>query len=314
MGSLFRGVFLAVLACGTAAPADPPQPTLRPDEGRLYPTVSDPNDPFKMRATCSLEQRERLGLKPHTWDGVVDPEAFAALARLKETIADLEQQAQSTKDAKAVARLHSVQFRDMVFVQIQVMAQEDQRKVLGSLTAAEFRRPCLLASSPGILGYVSRSGLDKLAANPAVAGVCLDDQPIAGRFRPNIDRNALPPECEEAESPGVKEGKVDADVYRALLVTDRVRVTIELSQSAKPPQGDASDPAAAIQARQDSVASAVSADAFWFDSTKDTALLGYVTKEGVQKLWSHPDVARIAIPAARVMPPHKKQGVGPAQP
>ena len=283
------------------------------------PVTVDPNDPENRRAIVPREEREELGLAPHTWTGVVDPEVYATLERQLETIDKLNEA--RTDDAHMILFAMDMRFPGTVYVQVQlkhdpdgqVDSEEDRaairetrHRVLRSLTAAEFRVRQLFERSPGLVGHASREGLDKLAAHPDVAGVCTDDQPLP-EIAKTIYKNDLPPAKpgEAADEPGVAEGRVATDVYRALSLTDRVEVTVSLRDDLLPPRTDVSADVWArdrlrkevVRRARDRFLASFNADELraWSVSPGHLSMCAFVNREGVEKLGQHPDVRRIQL-------------------
>lgn len=283
------------------------------------PLTVDPNDPEKRRAIIPRDEREQLGLVPHTWTGVVDPQAYAALERQHEILERLNEA--RTGDAQMILFAMDMRFPGSVYVQVllkhdpdgrvdpeenRAAIREAQHRVLRSLTAAEFRVVQLFERCPGLVGYATKEGLDKLAAHPDVAGVSLDDRPLPETPK-TIYQNDLGPAKpgEAADEPGVAEGRVDADVYRALGLTDRVLVTVVLGDHLLPPRTD--EPAdgwardrlrteAARQAR-DRFLAGFNADELrtWSVDVDRPVFCAFVNREGVDKLGQHPDARRIHL-------------------
>lgn len=302
------GILVLLLGTGTAL-GEPPR----------VPVTVDPNDPEKRRTIIPRGEREELGLAPHTWTGVVDPQAYATLEKQHEVLERLNKA--RTDEAEMILFAMDMLFPGSVYVQVllkhdpdgQVDSEENrtairekQRRVLRSLTAAEFRVQQLFERAPGLVGYASKEGLDKLAAHPDVAGVCTDDQPLPEKPK-TIYQNDLPPARpgEAADEPGVAEGRVDADVYRALSLTDRVQVTVSLGDHLLPPRTDV--PAdvwardrlrreAARQAR-DRFLAGFNADELrtWGVFVDCPVICAFVNREGVEKLGQHPDAREVQL-------------------
>ncbi|MGQ9652234.1 MAG: hypothetical protein ACUVXJ_19235 [Phycisphaerae bacterium] len=283
---------------------------------RRVQTTPDPNDPEKTRTIIPREEREKLGLTPRTWTGVVDPEVYARLDRLNKTVAELKDRLKKGRDVEAFDALWRIRFKGMVYVQVQLKDRDAQRRVLASLKASEFHAPYLFEKSVGLTGYITKEGLDKLAKNPDVTGVCLDDKPLPGPGK-IMAKDLLPPAKpgEAANEPGVPEKKVDPDVYRAFALGDRVDVAVSLRvELPSRPEELPSDLVARNELReqagqqvQDRVLSALTANEFWLSSRHESGMSGSVTKEGLQKLWRHPDVQRISFPPLMRVPElHKK--------
>lgn len=201
----------AVLACQAAARG----PTSAPARAQV---TADPNDPGKTRTIIPREERERLGLTPRTWSGVVDPEVLARFDRLDKTVASLKDKMTKEKDVKAFNSLWRIRFKGMVYVEVQLKDQDAQRRLLASLKASEFYPECVFQSNAGLTGYVSKDGLDKISKHADVTGVCLDDKPLPAKGAVIFKEHVAPPKPGEntSEMPGVPEKKVDPDVYRLL--------------------------------------------------------------------------------------------------
>jgi len=309
----FLSACLVVLG-GMTAFASPPRVPGRvdPNDPRLYPRVADPNDPEKTRPTISREKREQLGLIPHTWAGVVHPNVYATLDRLNRTVTTLKDRLKTGRDVQAFQALWSMRFKGMVYVQVQVKDKDAGRRVLASVKASEFHVRQLFEGTAGFVGYATKEGLDKLAKNPDVLGVCLDDKPLPGPGK-IIVKDILPPakpgETASAQ-PGVAEGKVDPHVYRAFDLADRVHVMVGLRGESLP---ELTDKGPEMRSRlelrnqaekqlQDRVLSTVSAHDFWVEGRGGPAMHGAITKEGLQELWKHPDVRRIVLPQPLKIP------------
>ncbi|MCK4659264.1 MAG: hypothetical protein KAV82_07045 [Phycisphaerae bacterium] len=294
------------------------------------PVTVDPNDPEKKRTIIPREEREQLGLAPHTWAGVVDPQAYATLKRQHEILERLNKA--RTDDAHMILFAMDMGFPGSVYVQVllkhdadgQVDSEENraairetQHRVLRSLTAAEFRVQQLFEKAPGFVGYASKEALDKLATNSHVAGVCPDDQPLPQKPK-TIYQNDLPPAKpgEAADEPGVAEGRVDADVYRALSLTDRVQVTVSLGDHLLPRRTDvpadvwARDRLRSEAARQarDRFLAGFNADEFRARSVfvDRPVIRALVNREGVEKLGQHSDVRGVQLEQVVYFTPPKR--------
>jgi hypothetical protein len=270
--------------------------------------VADPNDPANTRMAVSPEEREKLGLTPHTWTGVVHPDVYPKLDQLKATVASLKHRLVEEGDKEAWPQLRRVKFEGTVFVQVQLKNKDAQRRVLASLKATEFHPRFLFDGAPGFLGYVTKEGLDKLGKHADVVGVCLDDKPLVESGPKHVLKNDLPPPKpgdESSEHPGVKEGKVDPDLYRAFDLSDRVDVIITFRSDGLPglidspsiqesrAQGQRHEQA--VVQLQNRVLSNLSADDFWLWTRylNSAGAFGWITQEGLQKLSRQPEVQRI---------------------
>ncbi len=173
----------------------------------------DPNHYGKLRIGVPMAERDSLGLALHTWKGVVDPQVYTRLEQLGKEAERFPQ------DFDGVS---PVKFRGMVYVEVEVKTKGDSHAVLKSLTAAEFHVRQIFSQHAGFIGYASKEALDKLGQSPKVVGVCLDTKPIP-IGEPRVRRKDLVSvKTETATQPGVASGKVDANLYRALAIRDRV--------------------------------------------------------------------------------------------
>jgi len=282
------------------------------------PTVFDPNDPEKKRSVVTRAEREQLGLKVKNWDGVVQPEVYATLQGLNET---LENARKNTHTAEAIDLLTRVQFPGTVYVQVRlnsipegsadlgkdpVALRDAQRRVLGSLTAAEFHVRQLFEQSAGFVGHASKEGLDKLATHPDVVSVCLDDQPLPETL-PKADKSqfADPKPGEFSEEPGLKARRVEAKVYEGLTQSDRFFVAVSLESKGEPlpmltdvpgeMQQRGREHDVAVRRLQDRVLSTLNADDFWLGTRLGSGFYGYINRPGLEKLWKHPEVTAIGL-------------------
>lgn len=271
--------------------------------------TADPNDPEKTRPVVPREEREKLGLTPKTWTGVVQPEVYARLDNLKKAMASAREKVNAgTKDERVFqAWWAGTQTEGTVYVQIHLKDQAAQRRVLASLKASEVQRPYLFTKLPALTAHVTKEALDKLAESPDVLGVCLDDKPVPDTRRGIITKDGLPAlkaGDESGEQPGVKEGKIEAEVYRAFAISDRVRVTVSLRGESLP---ELTDKGPEVRTRlvrrhqaekqlQDRVLASVSADDLELIARIGSGVSAYITREGAHKLARHPDVQRISLP------------------
>jgi len=266
--------------------------------------TNDPNDPENTRPIIPREEREKLGLTPHTWSGVVHPDVYPKFDMLNKVIANLKEKV-NKKDVQAVRVLFGMRFKGTVYVQVQLKDKDTQRRVLASLKASEFHVRQLFDGSAGFVGYVTKEGLDKLVKNPDVIGVCLDDKPLPEKGK-TIYTNDLPPAKpgEAANEPGVAERKVDPDVYRAFALSERVYVIISLHIESLPALGGTtlSEMRVRNELREqaekqlrDRVLSTVSADDLWLWVNLGPGMSGFITKEGLEKLQKQSEVQRIHL-------------------
>jgi len=268
----------------------------------------DPNDPEKTRPVVPVAERERLGLAAKTWDGVVQPEVYTTLHGLNQTVERLK----NAKTVDAVGTLAAVQFEGTVCVQVRLKhdpqgkgdskenkaaLQDVQRRVLGSLTAAEFHVRQLFEGSAGLVGNVSKEGLDKLAKHPDVVSVCLDDKPLPEPL-PVVYEDQLPAPTpgEFADEPGLKAGRVEVKVYQGLKQSNRLYVGVSLEPKEEPLPTSTDVPGemhqrglerdAAVLKLQNRVLSTLSADDFWLWTRLGglPGFYGYINRQGIEKL------------------------------
>jgi len=197
-------------------------------------------------------------------------------------------------------------------VQVRLKEAGAQGEVLASLKASEFRLEYVFEKHPGFLGYANKVALDKLAANPDVAAVCLDDQPLVeGPVKPIYRDDLPPPKAGEAAGPGAKEDQVEPDVHRILAIADRALVLVSLRADSLPEVADPSMQSleknelrrkAARQLRQRVLATLSADDLHQAGGLADSAAVtGFITAKGLQKLCKHPDVVRVS-PVSRARP------------
>lgn len=294
-------VMVYVLALGAAmAFADKPTP-------RREQMTADPNDPGKTRRLISGEQRESLGLRPHTWEGVVDQDVYATLDRLNKAVTSLRERERRGDMAAFQARWR-IRFPDTVYVELHVKEKAARNGVLAGLKASEFHVVHLFENHPGLTGYANKEALDSLAKHRDIVGITLDNKPVPERRKP-IVKDDLPPAKpgEATDEPGVAERKVEADVYRAFALNDRVDVIVNLRGDTIP---EGTEVPSEMLARhelqeqeayrlQNRVLSAVSADGFWLTARMRGAptMTGLINREGLETLWKHPDVVGIGLDA-----------------
>lgn len=280
--------------------------------------IFDPNDPLKSRVIVSREDRERIGLDEKTWPGVVHPNVSQAFERLKIQPEDRIERFKFNQQQR---------FKGSVYVQVHlkhtVVGQADsdknkaaiaavQKRVLGSLTAAEFHLMQGLEKSPGLIGHATKGAIAKLTVHPDVVGVCLDDKPAPQRALPILTKDKLPPlqPDEYANEPGVVSGKAEKEVYQALNIYGRVDLRVSLHPVGEPipklthvrseygARLDAHNKA--VRELEDRVLSTLTADDFWLNSRVGGATMfsGFASREGVEKLLKHPEVTDLFIDVA----------------
>lgn len=273
--------------------------------------TADPNDPTTTRRLIPGQEREALGLKLHTWTGTVDPEVYARLDSLNKMMEKMEERLKTERDEEAFNTLRGMRFPGTVYVQVHLKEAEARHRVLANLNASDFQAPFPFEQVPGLTGYVTKKGLDKLAKNPDVTGVCLDDKPLVTRGATIVKQSFRNVELEEAIAtrPGVAEGKVDPDVYRAFRIRGRVNVLVHLRMGSLPElKGTPAEMRNQWQKRlkaerqlQDEVLATVNAHDFWLWSRIGRDVSADVTQEGLYKLIQHPHVVRVYLPELRQM-------------
>lgn len=271
--------------------------------------TADPNDPEKTRPVVPREEREKLGLTPKTWTGVVHPDVHSKLNELNQRVGKLKERLRKGRDIAAFDALQRVRFEGTVYVQVQLKSDNEsgdiRERVLATLKASEIHAPYLFSKSPALIGYVTQQGLDKLAKNTDVVAICLDDKPFPEKHR-TIYKNDLPPRLPadpSLERPGVKEGKVDPDVYRAFDLTDRVDVSIRFRTESLPtltgPQSEIrtqwEQVKQAEKQLQNRFLSTVSAEDFWLWGRHGAGISGFTSRAGLERLWKHPEVQQVHL-------------------
>jgi hypothetical protein len=178
-----------------------------------------------------------------------------------------------------------------------------ERRVLRTLKGSEFYAVYHFRAVPAFVGYASRDALSKLAANPDVAGVCLDEQPLPQLEHPTSEEfKAARPNEALSEEPGIREGKVEPAVYRAIERNERVNVIITLFRDSSPeetgyPMWPGEQERRASIQLQNRVLDGVNADDFWLHTRiiSSPMIFGQITREGVKKLCTNPNVNRIEL-------------------
>lgn len=243
--------------------------------GPLRPEIDvDPNDPVASRQVITREEREKIGLKPHTWQGVIQGDVRATLDKLGRQITNSNDRLLKGRDDKAFDLLMRIRFQGMVYVEVETK-KDAQRRVLTTLKASEFHVRQVFTKVNGFVGYASVAALDRLAQNPDVIGVCLDDKPL-----PSLPPILLRPRY-----------NLDA----AFKIADHVRVTVVLRSNSIP---QAYDLPSSLQRHQkiadlqDRVLSTVTADDAWVWGRErwSTMMPLSVTKEALAALQKNPDV------------------------
>jgi hypothetical protein len=199
-------------------------------------------------------------------------------------------------------------FKGTVYVQVRLKPNAKVKKVLSGLKASEFHAWHLFPSDAGFIGFASKEALDKMAKNPDVAGVGLDDKPVsAGPVKIILTDELPPPKDHDTsdEQPGVKDGKVRPEVYRAFDVVDRVFVWVLLRGDGLPAVDETLETnerlTQAEKRLRDRVLETMTADDFCLRAGEGlgASFLGFITRDGLQKLLKHPDVFQVRLNAKK---------------
>ena len=268
----------------------------------------DPSDPTKWRPIVSPAERETLGLtdvsgrKPSER---IDPAIRAELEAKKSRVAP-----------------PGVPFPRWSYVEVQFrhrqagkpnseenkkLIRAEQNAILNSLSAAHFALCWRARTLPGFVGYIDQEGLDKLEQRRDVTAVILDPKAIPDA--PTIIcEHMLNPETAGrfGTEPGVKEGRIDADVYRALAQSENgyVFVIVGLNTKSLPAPADdqrgraieSATGEADVDAAQTRVLSMLSpADFMVRNRDLGPGLTGFATREGLLNLIDHPNVNGIEL-------------------
>ena len=213
-------------------------------------------------------------------------------------------------DSQAVQALFRVQYEGAAYVQIQFKDQDAKRRALASVTACDLHVRQVFDNAPALVGYTTNEGLEKLSKSPDVVGICLDDRPLPESDK-IITKNDLPPATpgEVDNEPGVADKKVDPDVYRALKLHDRVYVLVSLTSEplSKPSDGSTDIRSSTAMRKktekqlQDRVLTTLNADEFRLWVRLGPGMGGFVKKNAIAKLLTHPDVRLIRLDERRSM-------------
>lgn len=294
--------FLIALPLGCAPPSQQPRP---------HSYIGDPSDPNGTILRITPDERERIGLRKKTWPGIVHSDVYPRLNSLKASIeAFLEMlRKKNGNDPQAFRYLFDLYFADTVRVEVATRAQSNTenvgRRVLSRLSASEFFTQHVFRGSAGFVGFATKTGLDQLAADPDVIGICIDTQPIPAD-REWFSHNQMPGTANGASTSASMAPirKVKPDVIRALAVTERVNVIISLSPDSLPSEGGSvSERWKRLEAREqaermlsDRVLTTVNADEFWVYNSENCNLWGGITRAGAEKISQHPEVQIIGLP------------------
>ena len=185
-----------------------------------------------------------------------------------------------------------------------------ESRVLSRLTAAEFAVVLAFRSTPAILGYVSAEGLAKLAKEPDVVAVGLDDAPVPER-PPGPAED--PPPRGVLQGPTERRGKVELPVYEALAKSTDGYVELVVSIPCAPLAPGASWEAyeareAEARALQNRVLSSLTAEDCSLKSRSTSCFDVYVNSAGLAKLATHPDVHGVATVGPPIPLPKVRKG------
>ena len=255
-------------------PGDPPH--LRPEE---------------IENRISPEERERLGLPEPTWvaqHGKVHPDVRAVLETGQMPWLRFKGWAPMGFEGTAYVAVHLRHERKGKHSskESQATLKEVQRRILSKLTAAEFSVVHIFKSTAGILGYVNSEGLAKLAQDPYVLAVTLDEQPVP-EDPPPVRRG-----------PGERRGKVNVNVYKALERATGGYVFILVTLERVQHEAVWDRQVAAVQAVYERVLSGLSADEFMVRvrARGFPSMHGHASAAGLRKLANNPDVVLVALP------------------
>jgi len=250
-------------------------------------------------------EREAIGLPAPTWvarHGKVQPAVREALEAQRKLIESKDPMMEFQFDRPCG-------FQGMTYVDVYLRcdakgkrdSEEDrnalgelQTRVLHRLTAAEFAMRFEFKESAGFIGWVSLSGLEKLAEDPDVVAVGLDDQ-ARPKEAPAIEGKSR---TRRSERTGNVDGEVytavdgSADGYTWVMVILNVPVQWEAPQDEKD---------AKLQQMEDNVLSALRADEFRL-TDRGRGFCGYVNSAGLAKLHEHPDVWSVCLGEAMERP------------
>lgn len=260
---------------------------IQSDTGPVLPIQGPPP-----RATIPAAEREALGLSARSWaGGKVQPEVSRSF-----------QQGSSAHVP--------FWFEGRVYVQVQLRHEpqgaadspanisairQRQSTVLRSVTAADFAVMYCFRTHPGVLGYVTRTGVDRLASHADVVAISLDDKPYP-RLPERITADQLPP---PTSAPSREHPKVHEAVFRALEREERVFVMVDMAYDRT--RRHSRDEVSAIE---DRALRAVTAHDVFVTTfgVSGPSFSGYATQTAIGVLSEHPDVARIKLVSVIPLP------------
>ncbi len=231
---------------------------------------------FFARQIITRIEREKLGLTPHTWQGVVHADVYPSLKKLSALAEALKARLRQRRDEKADGLLRRINMQGMVYVEVSTR-DDAQRRVLASLRASEFHARQVFDKASGFVGYASAPALDKLAKNPDVIGVCLDNKPLPDSppifFKPDDENSAFK-----------KASHINISIS---LTTDAIPRANDL------PSGFVREQK--IREIQDRVLTIVNADEVrvWGKIPWSTLVSAFATRDGLDKLRRSPDIIRV---------------------
>lgn len=184
--------------------------------------------------------------------------------------------------------------------------KEIQARVLSRLTAANFAAVFLFGKTAGMLGYVDAEGLAKLAKDPDVLAVGLDDCPVP-EWPPAPKRQ--PPPKSPPRGPVERRGKVELSVYEALEQSADGYVEVTVSVPHVPLGPDftwtAFDAREAERRKaQDRVLMSLTAGEFRLKA-RSSFLDGWINASGLSKVADNADVRAVGSTAGpQIQVPH----------
>lgn len=262
------------------------------------------------------EEREALGLDDTKWTkqhGKVHPDVYAALDKAEKVTEPWRDPAGLSGTAYVQVQLKYARQDKPGSAADRAAIKRLEDKLLSGLTSAEFYVEYPMQTAPGVLGYATRAGIEKLKSATDVTAICLDERPFPERPNP-VTRDDLP--AARAGDPATQPaqgrfwgngGKVEADVYRALALHERVFVMVSLREATADER--LADQVGKGRAIEEPVLKALSAREFWLQyrtairSSSGPLLMGEVTKEGLEKLVARPEVDGIGLTQRFVIAP-----------
>jgi hypothetical protein len=304
--SALLGVALVGLAVGGASRVSLGQ------EARDLKDFSDLGTryPKSQAEIVPAEQCEALGLDDIGWTkqhGKVHPDVYAALDKTEKVTEPWRDSTGLMGTVYVQVYLKHEQKGRPDSPENKAAIRELQGKVLSQLGAGDFYTRYEFIAAPGILGYASRAGVEKLRASPDLVAIRLDDKPFPRPAAP-VTREDLPtPQPGEATGREASGRKTEADVYRALALHGRVLVIVNFNFAR---QGPIRQSGGQGRAAEDRVLAVLTANDFWVlsrtavNSVNSPLLMGYVNPEGLKKLEQQPEVLGIGLEGPPIRMPN----------